>query len=788
MRLTIERLRTLVLVAAVVLIASIIAALALGKWKRHFIKNDIPTRLGLNITQEADGFTFSHAMGSHSQYRIHAARVVQLRDNRAQLHDVTIDLFDNDGNHVDRIVGTEFDYDPAAGTARADGPVEITMMRPGSAPSVAPKASAGEAGKSLAKPLTAVAQNAASGEIHVKTSGLSFDRNTGSASTDKPLNFTTNQGTGSAVGATYEAQQGLLTLDHAVELHTQRNGTPVTLHARHAVFERTAKKCHMQSVMLETENDQVTTGDAILLFRDDGSAIQLDATQGFTLSTQSGSRIAAASGHLSFDERNQPRNGQLEGGVTLSSHSSDANSTRNLHGSSPQAQLEFNQKGILHLAHLERGVEMQEEEQRPGSELTTRNWRSPVADMQFNDVKGQVQLASIQGSGGVVLQSESHHGQGQVVPSRLSADSLSAVLSNEKIQTLIGSGHAALEQTTANGTRQSTSGDHLEAHFQPSGNGRRSDLSDLQNAIVDGHVVLTQQAQGRSGSQPMLRATANHAVYDGAGSQLHLTQSPRIENGGLQMTADRIDVSQSNGEAWAHGNVKATWTGANGSTALPMGGTAPTHVIAGEAHLQQSSGEVSFRNQARLWQDANSILAPVIVLNRTQQTLAAFASGGAEPVRLTMASTGGKSGGNNLIRLRGGELHYRESDRRALLEGGTLGSVTAESTQATSVSREIELILLPTGKSSKNGQVDRMIARGHVVLTTEGRRGSGEQLVYNGQTGEYVLTGTNNAPPRITDATHGTITGESVHFSSKDDSVTVEGGKSGTVTETRTPR
>jgi lipopolysaccharide export system protein LptA len=81
-----------------------------------------------------------------------------------------------------------------------------------------------------------------------------------------------------------------------------------------------------------------------------------------------------------------------------------------------------------------------------------------------------------------------------------------------------------------------------------------------------------------------------------------------------------------------------------------------------------------------------------------------------------------------------------------------------------------------------------MIARGHVALTTEGRRGIGEQLIYTSRSGEYVLTGTSAIPPHITDAAHGSISGEAIHFFSHDDSVTVEGGRSGTHTETRTPR
>jgi lipopolysaccharide export system protein LptA len=83
-----------------------------------------------------------------------------------------------------------------------------------------------------------------------------------------------------------------------------------------------------------------------------------------------------------------------------------------------------------------------------------------------------------------------------------------------------------------------------------------------------------------------------------------------------------------------------------------------------------------------------------------------------------------------------------------------------------------------------------MTARGQVVLTSEGRRGTGEQLVYTGATNEYVLTGTATAPPKMSDPARGTVSGEALIFHGRDDSVSVESGGGGrkTTTETTAPR
>jgi lipopolysaccharide export system protein LptA len=270
-----------------------------------------------------------------------------------------------------------------------------------------------------------------------------------------------------------------------------------------------------------------------------------------------------------------------------------------------------------------------------------------------------------------------------------------------------------------------------------------------------------------------------------------------------------VDVSRVSGDAFAHGNVKASWSnssaGSNGQQArlaggMALGGQGPAHVVAAEAQLHQPEGEVTFRGQARLWQQANSIAAPVVVLDQGRHTLAASTRDSADPVRVVLVSAGGaalgmqagKSNQPSVIRVRGGDLKYSDVERKAVMRGGVLGTVAAETATAASVSNEVEVTLLPAakagGKEGGQGQVDRITARGRVVLTSGGRRGTGEQLVYTSATGEYVLTGTAAAPPRMTDPARGTVSGEALIFHGGDDSVIIEGGGHKTTAQTMAPK
>jgi lipopolysaccharide export system protein LptA len=843
-RLTIERIRMMVLAAALLLLAALGAFLVRARLKNVLNHRDLPQRLAKNIQQEAKEFSFVHAFGAHSQFKIQASREVQLRDNRIQLHEVQIDLYGEDGSLVDEISGDTFDYDQKSHLAIAEGPVEMVIARPASLST--------NGGKKKAASSTG-----APAQIHVKTSGVTFDQDTGLVATAKRVDFTMAQGSGSAVGAMYDSQNGYLTLDHAVELTTHRGSEPVEVRAEHAEIDRNAQVCLLREALLNYRGGKANAVQARIQFRIDGSAQQIDVTDGFAAQTAAGAHLAAPMAQMDIDEHNQPRQGHLEGGVTLDS----TRDGRTIHGTSPTADLEFTARGQLRQAKLERGVQFKSEQSsQPGPGQAEplrliRTWRSPVAELTFHDTgKGQLELETLRGAGGVVVTSESQRGSVAAAPSRMTADEVTATFAQASVlRSLTGVGHATLEQTTATGARQTATGDRLEAKFADAGeegnkppagaagSGALGGSADLRSAELDGHVVLFERPVAKSGAagggssssagasetRPPIRATAGKALYEETGQWLHLTINPRVEYEELQLTAQKVDVSRQSGDAFAHGDVKATWintrpvnsggasegtTNDVGSGGLALGGSGPAHVISAEAELNESTGEVTFRGHARLWQLANSVSAPVIQLNQHLQTLTAQSSSPSEPVRVVLLSAGGPSSPSGtaaspkhsvtgsigvrtaapeVIRVRGGDLWYSEAELRAVMHGGSLGAVIAETGTANTSSDQLDLRLMPAtnqaGEPSGQTQVDQITASGHVMLTSAGRKGSGEQLAYSSVTGKYVLTGTSAAPPKMTDPARGTVTGAALIFDTHDDSVSIEGGGRETITETTAP-
>ncbi|MGH9599856.1 MAG: hypothetical protein ACRD27_08315, partial [Terracidiphilus sp.] len=529
MRFTIERMRALVLAAGILLVVALGVFLAIGKWKSLLNGRDIPKRLGIDIEQEANGVTYTQSHGGHTLFKIHASRVEQLKNSHSLLHNVTIDLYGQNGRSADRIAGSDFEYNQQTGIATARGKVEITLMQPGEALAIAPKAKAGQTGNGRAKgkaPASA-AQSAAAGAIHVETSGLSFNEKTRVASTSQPVEFSMARGKGSAMGASYDSEQGDLVLDHAVELTTMRGPELVTIHAQHAEFERDKQICQLLDATADYRGGQTTAVVAKILFRDDGSAQRLDAVNGFTLSTATGSHLAAPTGDLEFDQHSQPRHGELKGGVKMDSVTAD----RQLHGTAPSAVLDFSPQGELRMIDLDHGVQMRSESETQAAGAhsallrVTRTWRSPVADVAFRESgHGRVEPATIHGSGGVVVTTEARRGDAAPAPSRLAADDFTGEFGpNSALTAMTGVGHASIEQTTARGARQTATGDRLEARFEPSSArpvssagrgatvaGAPSAASQIQSAVLEGHVVLVQQPASKPGAPPQspMHATA----------------------------------------------------------------------------------------------------------------------------------------------------------------------------------------------------------------------------------------------------------------------------------------
>jgi lipopolysaccharide export system protein LptA len=198
------------LAAAIVLLLIVVGAYySRGYYTRYLLAKVIKhkaQKLGIDIQQSTEGFAYSKSEGGRTLFTIRASKAVQLKAGSAGLHDVNIVIFGRDGKRFDQIYGADFEYEPKTGDVKANGEVHIDLQGTAEGdvrPDLAPP-------KELKNP------------IHVKTSGLVFNRNTGIATTDEKIEFRIPQATGSAVGVTYDSKANRLLLHSQIHLAGSR--------------------------------------------------------------------------------------------------------------------------------------------------------------------------------------------------------------------------------------------------------------------------------------------------------------------------------------------------------------------------------------------------------------------------------------------------------------------------------------------------------------------------------------------------------------------------------------
>src|SRR5438270_2288221 len=299
-----KRLRKLFAAGAV-----LVFVIALGFYMRGFFKDRLivpatPKNIPSNVEKSATGFNLSKSEGGKKLFTIHAASVQQYKEGgRAALHDVSIIVFGRNQDRSDQIYGADFAYDPGAKIVTAEGEVRIDLE------SVSAAATHGGGPAAETKNL-----------IHVKTSALTFNENTGIAQTKAAIEFRVPEGNGSAVGATYDSHGGVLTLKSAVRL-TSTGPRKATITGQSATITKNPSKLVMQSAKVE-ERQRVISADKITVFMGDDNNIERVVGSGNLHAVSTGIKafeVSAPEGELEMADGNQARRGVLSGGGTFAS-------------------------------------------------------------------------------------------------------------------------------------------------------------------------------------------------------------------------------------------------------------------------------------------------------------------------------------------------------------------------------------------------------------------------------------------------------------------------------------
>jgi len=816
------------LAGAGLLVLVTVAFLGYGRFRAKQFLTELPKKLGADIRQETSAFTYSQTVKGRTVFTVHAAKAVQHSDGKYTLHDVGIVMYGrgSEPNRVDRIYGSEFEYDQNAGVIRAMGEVHLDLQAP-AATNAEAKMDYAE-GKDLKSGKEVGSGAADSGEkddrlIHVKTSGLVFMRELGVAATDQDIEFEFGGWTGHAHGAEYNSDSGVLVLQSAVKANGLERGNPVVLTATRAEMDR------LNRVAILTQAKYVAVGGsahqsgeaqhAVVHTRPDGAVERLEAQGSVTVNDGNGGRTVADRADVWMSPQSRPQSVRMFGGVRYVNESPE----RQAQGEAQDAHGVFDSRGRLEHVSLNRSVVLHEREnlaqQTSGAKprWSERQLNAEAVELAFlADDSGNPKLQDAKASGGARLnvvdpgRQDTKQGQGWT-NSTMVADLLTAhfVKSGgaQRLNEVHGEGHTSLKQVNEAGVEETSLGDSLEAKFKAShaqggtadrkgtATVTRAQGEQIATAVQQGNVVMTRRPAPKPGvAVDVQRATAQRAVYDGESEKTTLSGGVELSDTSGVLWADHVTMDRTSGDSAAEGGVKASYRQSAQSEVV--------HVLAQRAELKRASDQTLFYGvagkPARLWQGGSQVEAPVLEFRQKERSLIARGFGQAMSVHTVLVG-GSLSGGEKkaapdsgvrsprVVRVGSREMVYLDAKREANFTGGVL----VESADGTMRGQQATAFLQPatTEKAGEKkasstatqaaflgGSVERVVVTGDIRMEQPGRSATGEQLVYTADDGMFVLTGTPGSPPKVVDETRGTVTGAELRFRTGDESIVISNG------------
>jgi lipopolysaccharide export system protein LptA len=767
--------------------AAAIALVVAGVYSRRAIqaarsRHSAPASVPATVQQQSAEFKFTKMEQDRAVFTIRASTATRFKDeDRSVLKDVWITIYGRAGDRNDNIHTRECSYEPKSGDVHCTGDVEIDIQ--GANPA---------SGKPADK------------QLQVTTSNVSFNRNTGEASSPEKVDFQSPQGHGTAIGVSYSSQTAVVRLEHNVAIEMMpadgnadkagkqsgdRNGAlmtgvPVTATSsslelrrnerlvvlngpatvKQGTRELSAEKISMELDSTFHAQHVIAEGNPVVKSAENGATMNVAAEkfEGFLSPAGWMQRIEAAgnvnggrTAKMGTDhftaaqveiamqpERNLVREMRLKGGVTLDSRQEGA--SRSL-------------KTEALLVKFGAGAQPDQQKIESAETLAPATIDTKTAD-ETTQLRAKKFVTQFGPSG--------------------------------RLERLLGHSGVEVRREIGKGAAQSSSSEELAATFGANGEWDTLDQS--------GSVRFQQADKRASAQRAKIVRTTDLIALDG---------SPLISDATSRTSAGSVTINQKSGAITAADNVISTYfsSGQLGATNL---GSGPAHISADALAGSTTSGHVLYTGRARLWQGESVLDANQIEvwredkkLQATGNVMAVFPQSASNPVGGGFGLATAKPAGKTLTAAAASDpnpptakasrtvwvihapsLTYWDDQSKARLEGG----VTATSQQGELTSKTLDAYLgpAPAGPGAKSGapsgsavsgsagrQLTRIVALGQVVVRQGDRRGTAQEAIYTAADQKFVLSG---GEPTIIDANSDTTTGHSLTFFVANDTILID--------------
>jgi len=755
---------------------AVVSVFAWRAYREMRSRRPAPQAVPATVQQQSAGFKFSKVEQNHTLFTVRAAHATQFKEeNRSILQDVGITIYGREGNRNDNIHARECSYEPSSGAIQCQGDVQLDLQSMNT-----------ETGKPAGKPL------------HVSTHSLSFNRESGEATTADAVDFDFPQGHGRGVGVVYSTRDSRVFLQRAVELNfsiANRTGNqPVNATGSSLEINRPTHLMVLRGPAKVTQGARELTAGQISIDLDEELHARHAVAEDHPAmhSTEGGGQL-----NVSADRFESFLSGTgwvqriiAEGNITGTRQS--AAGTDQLSASRADLTM-LPEHNLIHELTASGGVSW---DSRQGAEARTLRTDAVLVKFVASERPGQQRMntAETLAPGTIVTKT------GDETTTLQSKKFVAGFDKDGHLDQLQGHSGAEIRRQFTKGAPQIITASELVATFAAKGGWET--LDETGNAHFE---------------QADRRASAAHARIIRATDMVTLDGSPVVSDATSRTTAGgQVAINQKTGALRAGGGVTSTFLSSpNGSSEIDLG-RGPAHITSESLEGSTNSGHAIYTGRARLWQDQSLLNANRIELWREEKKLKA--DGNVVAVFPQAASQNAPTPGPALRSnkkpqnsgtpsqpenappkpvvwdIRAPTLTYWSDLGKGHLEGG----VTANSEQGELISKSLDVFLSPapsgaTGPgtaSSKSGgaaestggrQLTRALALGDVSVRQGDRRGQAEQGEYTAADGKFVLSG---GHPTLMDADSDTTTGHSLTFFVSNDTILI-GSQEGSRTLTK---
>jgi LPS export ABC transporter protein LptC len=764
--------------AVALLLASLTAGVYLKRgWQRIRERKKAPAPAPLNVEKQSSGLTFSQGEGNHKVFIVEASKSTDFKNTNASLlENVKVTMFGKTGLRHDTMQTRSCQYGRGNGGITCSGDVQIDLES---------AADAERAAKDPAAPPQIV---------HVETRGVNFDRATGAAKTDQPVTFTFPSGSGEAVGAEYNSEEGTLRLLQNVRLKLKplerkesevkpaKSGTAegVLVTGTSLDFGREAKLLHITGpAEADSSTARLTAGDLTLELDSAFRARRLLASAG-TLGKPPELTAERGADSMLMDADKMTALFSPEGWVARVDGTGSVRGSR--HSKEEEGEFHADAAALDLWPRVNHAKEMN---LNGGVFLETRMAKSGAARiletgalrMEFSEAKqsqaGKPTHAETLTAGSMEWTEAAAQANSTPTRTKLEADKLQLAFGEEgKPQLLDAAGNVKTERFMAGRPLQTATARNGVARLLPTGGWSRMDL--------EGDVKLKEADRN---------AQADHATFTRAAETALLTGQAVARDATTETHAPRIFFTGTSGDIRAEGGVRSTDFSPNGNAVRLA--QVPANITSDTMQGNSKTGRAVYNGHARLWQgdsvleaDSIELLRETKILNAVGKVRAVFPQTPA-PVRPGTLESGTQQFTTKktvLWHVRSGTLSYNDATSLAHLEKDVLVQSPDQRIRAPLMD-----LFFTRGAnhpasgstSSTNGipsvpgaqQISRAVGTGGVIVDQAGRRATAERGEYTASDGKFVMSGGN---PTLYDGSAGTTTGRQLTFYLADDTIIVD--------------